>query len=234
MNPSPFVCRLLACSALVMVARTMSVAQPQFEGIVESENTTIDERGDVQRFTMTMFVKDDRVRIQNSPVGSQPGSTMIYRGDRKVVWLLDEESKSYVEIRQDQQAEEIRPSPGAKARQPVVRKTGKKKNVLHYPCEQILVTSDDVETEIWATKSLGQVYTTISKVLGGESEVGGEDWENKVMKMGYYPLLASSKLEGKVVESQKVTGIEKKVLSSRLFELPEGFKKQSVGSGNPE
>ena len=91
-----------------------------------------------------------------------------------------------------------------------------------------------METEIWATKSLGQVYTTISKVLGGESEVGGEDWENKVMKMGYYPLLASSKLEGKVVESQKVTGIEKKVLSSRLFELPEGFKKQSVGSGNPE
>ena len=226
--------QMLLCSSFVMAARVMVPAQAQFEGIIQSNNTTTDERGSAQRFTMTMFVKDDKVRIENSSIGGQPGSTMIYRGDKKVVWMLNEDERSYVEIRQDQQAEEMRSPGSGKAKPPVVRMTGKKKRVLRYPCDQIVVEGEGIETEVWATRSLGQVYATISKVLGGDSAMGGEDWERKVMRMGYYPLIASSKLMGKVVESQEVTSIEKKSLADHLFELPATFTKQSVGREAPE
>lgn len=217
----------------------MALGQPHFEGIIESINTTTDERGKPQRFTMTMHIKRDMVRIQNSPIGSSPGSTMIYRGDIKVVWMLNEEDKSYFEIHQDEQPEQIYSPSGANASQPVVRRTGKKKQVLGYACDQVVVSIDNLKTEIWATKSLGHVYSTISKVLGGENTAPGEGWENKIMKMGYYPLIASTTSEGKVLESQEVTKIEKKSLPQGIFELPAGFKKQSTGGmmdgdSNPE
>ncbi len=54
----------------------------QFEGIVESKNMTVDETGRPQRYTITMWVKADRIRTVSSPSGSMPGSTMIYRKDR--------------------------------------------------------------------------------------------------------------------------------------------------------
>ena len=197
----------------------------QFEGVIETKNSTIDERGMPQQFTMSMFVKHDMVRIQNSAVGSSPPSTMIYRGDMKTVWMLDEEGKTYFEIRQDEQPQEVYPPETSGSKPPVMKKTGKTKRVLGYLCEQIRITDDDQLTEIWATKSLGDLFRTISQVLGSEGT--GQEWENKIMKMGYYPLIASTSVGGKVMESQEVTKVEKKQLSSDLFQLPEGYTKQT-------
>jgi hypothetical protein len=225
--------------SLLVVTCGAVLAQPQFEGIIESKNTTTDERGKPQQFTMTMYVKQDMVKITNSPIGSSPGSTMIYRGDMKVVWMVNEEDKSYFEIRHDEQPEQIFSPSGPNTKEPVVRKTGKKKQVLGYACEQVVVSIDNLKTEIWATKSLGHVYSTISKVLGGESAAPGDGWESKIMKMGYYPLIASTTAEGKILESQEITKIQRKPLAQGIFELPAGFKRQSTGgmmdgNSNPE
>jgi hypothetical protein len=214
---------------LFVISCTVALAQPQFEGIIESKNTTTDERGKPQQFTMTMYVKLDMVKIQNSPIGLSPGSTMIYRGDMKVVWMVNEEDKSYFEIHQDEQPEQMYSPSDPKTNQPATRKTGKRKQVLGYACDQVVISIDNIKTEIWATKSLGQVYSTISKVLGGESTVPGDGWESMIMKMGYYPLIASTTAEGKVLESQEVTKIERKPLAHGIFELPAGFRKQSAG-----
>ncbi len=200
-------------------------AQPKFEGVIETKNTTIDEYGTLQQFTMTMYVKQDMVMIRNSPLGSTPASVMIYRGDKNVVWMLDEESKSYFEIRQDDKPKQVYSPSGKNNKGPAVRKTGKRKQVAGFACDQIIIKDDNVMTELWATKALGNLFGTISKILGGEGINQG--WENKVMRMGYYPLIASTKVEGKVMESQEATNIEKRSLTQELFELPEGFKKQS-------
>lgn len=213
-------------SLLLIVSCAATLAEPQFEGIIESKNTTTDERGESQQFTMTMYIKRDMVKIQNSPIGPSPATTMIYRDDLKVVWMLNEEDKSYFEVRQDARPEQMLSPPGG-AKHAVVRKTGKKMKVLGYVCDQVVVSSDNLTTEIWATKSLGPVYATISKVLGGESTAPGDGWESRIMRMGYYPLMASTIAEGKVLESQQVTAIEKKSLARELFELPPGFRKQS-------
>ena len=217
-------------SALVMVSATF--AQPQFEGTIESKNTTIDEYGTLQRFTMTMFVKGDKLRIESSSMGGQPGSIMIYRSDMKVVWMLNEEDKTYLEIRQEQPPVVVHPPAGEVMKQPSVQRTEKKKDVLGYPCERVVVSGDGMETEIWATKSLGQIYSIISRVVGADNEPGGGEWEDTMIKMGYFPLISTSKLDGKVVESQEVTGLHKKPLDDHLFELPEGFKKQAVDRGD--
>ena len=209
---------------LTVLFRGLSFSQ-QFEGVIETKNSTIDERGMPQQFTMTMYVKHDMVRIQNSAVGTSPASTMIYRGDMKVVWILDEGGKSYFEIRQDEQPQEVHPPLTSDSKPPVMKKTGKKKQVLGYTCEQIRIIDNDQVTEIWATKSLGDLFRTMSTVLGSEGT--GQEWENKIMKMGYYPLLASTSEGGKVMESQEITKVEKKRLPPDLFELPAGYIKQT-------
>jgi hypothetical protein len=225
---SSFVHSLVLVSVLAGSGNLL-LAKEQFEGVIESKNTTTDDRGRVQQFTMTMYVRHDRVRIENSQMSSAPGSTMIYRGDKKLVWMLNEEDKTYFEIRQDEEPRPLySPSP-TNATKPFVRRTGKKKQVLGYVCEQVIVKEVNLETEIWATKSLGDVYAAISKVLGGESALSNEGWENMITKMGYYPLIASTKIQGKVMESQEVTKIERKQLPAEVFELPAGFKKQSAG-----
>lgn len=197
-------------------------AQMQFEGIVETKNLTVDEHGSRQEFTMTMYVSKNALAIKNSAVGETPASTIIYRGDKKVVWMLNEEDSTYFEIRQDEQPHEIRGQSGGKV--PTVKLTKKTRTLVGYPCEQIVVKDNDMETELWATKSLGHLYSTITKALGAES--GGQGWENKVMEMGYYPLVAITKVGGKVMESQEVTRIEKKSVPRTMFELPSGYRKQ--------
>ena len=219
---------LIICSLLMTICGT-STGLSQFEGIIESRNTTTDEHGKPQQFMMTMYIRHDMVKIQNSPTSSSPGSVMIYRGDKKALWMVSEEDKSYFEVRQDERPEELYSPSASDATQPVVRKTGRKRQVLGYNCEQLMVRADNLETELWATKSLGQVYSTISKVLGSESTAQGESWENTIMKMGYYPLIATTRVDGKILESQEVTRIEKKLLAQEMFELPPGYKKQSAG-----
>lgn len=218
---SYFIASVLPLSLLM---QPTSFAQ-QFEGVIETKNTTTDERGAPQQFTMTLYVKQDMVRIQNSAVGTSPPSTMIYRGDMKVVWMLDEEGRSYFEIRQNEQPQEIHAPSLSDAKAPEVRKTGKKKQVLGFPCEQIKIMDNEQQTEIWATRSLGDLFGTISRVLGAEGT--GQEWEDKIMKMGYYPLIASTRIGRKVLESQEVTKIEKKHLPQDLFELPARFTKET-------
>jgi len=219
-------CATLAIS-LVNALVPKAMAQRAFEGVIVSKNITTDERGTPQQFTMTMHVKSDMVKIQNSPMGTSPGSTLIYRGDKKLVWMLNEEDSSYFEISQQEKSAEVYSSSSLQGKPPVVRLTGRKSDILGYKCDQILVRGDNIETEIWATKSLGNLFATISKVLAGEVSASGAGWESTILKMGYYPIKASTKVEGKVLESQEVTKIEKNALTRDVFELPAGYKKQS-------
>ena len=208
---------------LFLCVGTAGYTMAQFEGIIESRNTTIDEAGQLQEFTMTMYIGPNMAMIRTSPFGSSPGSTMIYRGDMKVMWMLNEEDHTYFEIGHDEEPDRMFvPSDGSG--KPDIKKTGKSKQVLGYKCDQIVIRESDRETEMWATKSLGNLYQTLSSILGTEEAEQG--WESQIMRMGYYPLIARTKVEGKVLESQEVTRIEKKKLDAGLFEVPEGFSKQ--------
>ncbi len=217
----------------LIIGLLMAVGQPapaQFEGVLESKNVTADDTGALQEFVMTMWIKKDMVKIQTSAIGSQPGSMLIYRNDRRVVWIINESEKTYSEMRQEEgQDESGSKSAGSEQDKPKIVNTGKVKKILGYRCEKIIVKTPYDETEIWGTKALGGLASSISKVFGAGSSDEGGAWGDLLSKLGIFPLAATSKVEGKVVESQTVTRIETRALPDDLFELPAGFKRQNVG-----
>lgn len=200
----------------------------QFEGVIESKNVTTDETGLHQEYTMTMEVKGAMARITTSAVGTSPAVTMITRSDLKIIWMINDEEHSYFEIPQTDGAEDV-PIPGGKEDKSVVRKTGRTRKILGYPCEQYLVRRSEAETEIWGTKKLGALAQSLAKALGQEQIGKPGNWTDELTKIGVFPLSASTRVGGEIVESQEVTRIEKRALPPELFAVPPGYKKQSVG-----
>jgi hypothetical protein len=218
---------LCACSLLLLQTSTA-----QFEGIVESKNLTTDETGKIQKFVMTMWIKVDMVRIENTATGSTPASTMIYRNDKKLVWMVNDEDKTFFEIAQAESEDQglARPeNDGGKSYRLV--KTGKEKKILGYPCTQIILKYPDQQTTIWATRGLGDLSRAIAKALGEEHAESTGRWTNELTRMGMFPLASSTKINGNVVEAQEVTRIQRKTLGLEKFELPSGYRKQSLNGG---
>jgi len=173
---------------------------------------------------ITMWVRAGMIRVESSAIGDTPPSTMISRNDRGITWVLDDSEKTFTEVPREGGDLRGAGTPG-KAEKLKVTRTGQKKTLLGYRCERILFRKEGEETEIWGTASLRDLDTTITGVLGaGEEEFGG--WTNELSAMGIFPMSAKTKVEGRVVESQEVTRVERKKLADALFEVPPGYRKE--------
>lgn len=204
-------------------------AQAQFEGVIETENITTDEVGEKVYFVMTMWIKDSLLKIQSVYRGDNPSSTMIYRNDLGVIWMLNELARSYFEIKQEGEPQNIpQPFPRDKTDQFKVTKTGKKKKILGYSCEQVILKRRGELTEIWGTKSLVQVSRSLAKTTGEESSTGSDDWNAELRKMNIFPLYASTSLDNVLVELQEVKKLDMRGLPMELFEIPQGYRKQKL------
>ncbi|MEW6510157.1 MAG: DUF4412 domain-containing protein [Bacteroidota bacterium] len=215
--------------ATILLVLACGTLHAQFEGVVESRNLTIDETGLQQEFTMTMYVKDAMARVSNSAIGSSPPVTMIYRQDLNVIWMINDEERSYYEVsRADEPADYGVPGNGDE--KAVIRKTKRTRKILGYSCEQFLVRRSDAETEIWGSRKLAGLARSLARALGQE-RTGQQEaaWNDELTRMGVFPLAATTRIGGQVVEMQEVTRIEPRSLSDDLFSLPEGYRKQSVG-----
>lgn len=213
---------------LVLCLLAVTPALAQFEGVVESKNLTTDEMGTTLQYPMTMWVKEEMVKITIPAFGDNPGTTMIYRRDRKVMWTLLDSEKSYFEMLLNADRELGSEEPPENKPRPALKRTKKTRTILGYPCDQFVVKEEDVETEFWGTKKLGPLASTINRVFAGSTEEGGKGWEDELTKMGYFPLVARTRLEGKIVESSEVTRIERRTLPADLFDVPPGYRKQGV------
>ena len=214
---------LLLTSSFLLLTAFSPDALSQFEGIVESKNLSFDENGQEQHYMMTMWIKKGMVRIEIPAVGENPAFTAIYRSDLGVSWMLDEASKTFFEIRKSVEPSEDMHSPRSN-----LRKTGKHKTLLGYPCEQMLTKDGDVESELWVTGKLKGLSEELLRSLGGATSESGSGWNDEIAKMGLFPLKASTKLDGKVVEASEITSIRKVPVEQARFEKPEGFSKQKM------
>jgi hypothetical protein len=212
--------------ALLLIVFSFGTLRAQFEGVIESSNVTTDETGAEQHYVMTMWIKGAMAKITNTATPTTPASTMIYRSDLRVIRMLNDENKTYFEVPQGKSKDENSAEAGEPA---AVKKTGKTKKILGYRCEKFLIVQGEMETEIWGTKELKGLSASLAKALGEESAGQGAAWNDELTKLGIYPLVANTRIEGKVVESQEVVRIEKRPLPDDLFSLPAGYKKQSVG-----
>lgn len=201
----------------------------QFEGVVESRNLTTDDEGKPVKFTITMWIKNDRMRVETGPIGATPPSTMIYRADKKIVWMLNDEERSYFEILQSPTDIAGDVSPNAQATDDSLVQTRKKKKILGYPCELYIVRDGDQVTEIWGTRALAGLLATTNRVLGEESTKDAPAWTEEFRRLGMFTLSARTMISGKIVESQDVSKIQPQSVDEGKFELPEGYKKQVIG-----
>lgn len=207
-------------ATLVVAART----QGQFEGIIESTNVTTDQMGTPQQFVMTMWIKKDMVRIETSGLPS-PGSIMIYRTDQKRIYMINPDEKSYFEISQEEKPQELY-AQGSGGGKYSVKRTGKTKNIAGYPCEQFLIKRGEESTELWGTKRLPHVVTTLSQALGQGQAQAADGAVNEVMKLGIFPMLSATKIGGILIERQEVTKVEARSLDLSIFSIPSGYTKQ--------
>lgn len=213
--------RLIAC--LCFLCGTLHA---QFEGVIESRNTTTDESTEPQQYVMTIWVKGSMARITTSATPSSPASTMIYRSDLRVIWMLNEENKSYFQVSLAKPQDDTARGNDEPAK---VRRSGKSKKILGYTCNQYIITQGETETEIWGTKDLRDLSASLARALGEERRGQGEAWNDELTRLGVYPLVANIRIEGKVAEAQEVVKIDRRSLPDDLFALPAGYKKQSVG-----
>jgi hypothetical protein len=108
---------------------------------------------------------------------------------------------------------------------PVVQRTKKTKKLLGFMCEQVIVTRNDVRTEVWGARGLEDLASVLAEVLGDEQGPASDD---VIAAMGLYPLLSTTLYEGRELESQEVIRIERKQLDPSLFEIPNGYTKQKA------
>lgn len=209
-------------------AGAASSMQNQFEGIIQSRNRSVDYGGETQEYEMTIWVKKAQVKVTVPQIGATPGSTVIYRTDSRVSWILNDQDQTYFEValapRQGMQ--QPTHSEHAAPEKPAVTRTNKTRKILGYMCEQVMILKGETETEIWGTKGLGDLTQMLNQSLQAES-AGGEEGD-LIAKMGLYPLESVTRYEGRILESQEVTKIERKSLSNDLFQIPAGYKKQKA------
>jgi len=213
--------KMLLVALLCAVAR----ANAQFEGLVESRNYTLDDNGIGQHFDMTIWVRRDMVKVRIPTVGNVPGSTVIYRHDRKISWVFNDAEKTYFEVSlADQSKEQSNQDPD----KPKVERTKRTRKVLGYVCEQIILRRGESETEIWGAKGLADLAGRLDSLLGnGEGRSPGTDTE-LLRQLQLFPLISMTRYNGKVIDSQEVTKIERRPLTSDLFVIPPEYNKQAT------
>ena len=222
-------------SKTILVALLCAVTRSnaQFEGIIESHNYILDDRGVGQQFAMTIWVRRDMVKVRIPTVGSTPGSTVIYRHDRKLSWVMNDADKTYFEVsladritRREQRDQD--------PDKPQVERTKRTRKILGYGCEQVLLKRGESETEIWGAKGLGDIAARLDSLLGQAEGDGAGTQIELLRQLGLFPLVSVTRYGGKVVDSQEVTKIERRPVGVEDFVIPADYRKQASmepGSG---
>ena len=209
------------------------VAYAQFEGVMDMKVIGAGfESNDTIMYTMSVKKNLMATEVHQASKEKESGK-FIFRGDKQVIWIIDEEEKTFMEI--SLKDDEKTPKPENKGKPEKsdvkVRKTGNKETILGYTAEEVIVEGEDQVTHIWGTAKLGNIYAGMLKSLEGmgddEGWSEGKGWDEEMAKLNMFPLKIISKEDGKIILTQEVTRIEQKSLPQTMFEVPKGYKKQS-------
>jgi hypothetical protein len=234
MRPMRFV-RLFAL-LVVFVCSAMS----QFEGVMEMKTTSSHGEGAMRTAQFSLFIKGNRLvaDVKEAAGVRQPGK-MIFRGDKMVMWVVDDARKSYMEIDMKDAEPEGESANDEKASGSKIHKTGKSMPILGYVCDEWVVNDGDEQISIWGTSNLGMMYEDLYKAFGqmkrrGPGHAAGGGWEGDLARTKVFPLKIVRSRDGAVTETQEMTRIEAKSLPASQFEVPAGYAKQDMGGGMQE
>lgn len=212
----------------ICVMFSVTFTHAQFEGILSMKITSYDnEKAEEMKYTVSMKKNLLAFELKGN---EEISGKFIIRGDKKVMWVLNDEDKTYLEFPlKEDDTDQIEAKPQKlKANG---RKTGKKQTILGYQCDEWVIEDGEEITTIWGTSKLGNLYQELVKTIGKTVKTSGEDskkkWEHIIENMNLFPLKVEVHKRGKITEMQEVTKIEKKLLPERTFAVPSGYQKQS-------
>ncbi|MBI4546570.1 MAG: DUF4412 domain-containing protein [Ignavibacteriae bacterium] len=204
----------------------------QFKGSIDMKiSHTMD--GKPEEVLFTMFVDQDKIAAKvKSDQPGMGGGRFIFRGDKMVLWIVDDAERNYFEISFNNQdtADETNLEEEMKVPKPTFKKIGKTQTILGYKCDEWRVEHDGKVSNIWATPKLGDLYDGLVKSfgqMGQKKRDDDEDWQSELAIMKVFPLKIVTSENGKVTETQEVTKIEAKAVPASTFEAPQGYAKQS-------
>jgi len=216
--------RMMAFGLLVFGA-THLFAQ-SFEGMISQKetNTMVGEEPEV---TMsTIHVKNNMICMEDGK-----GNSYIVRPEKKVMWLVLNGQKAYVELEFDSAMLEDIPDElsGEEEAPSSLKKTGVTKIINGFQCEQVIESNESGGnvTEYWVTnkKSLKQVLLSLSNVM---ANVMGEDSESGIdgnaSELDGIPILTITRYFDSESISEIVSIVEKPIPEDK-FNIPAGYKK---------
>ncbi|MBI1804377.1 MAG: DUF4412 domain-containing protein [Ignavibacteriae bacterium] len=222
--------RILHQAALIVVA-VVSLNAQQFEGAISMKATNYADS--IRHVDYSILIKGNLAAAKVQDGGPEmEGGRFIFRGDKKVMWIINDEKKQYLEIslRKDMQSAKDAVANVAANAARELHQSGKKQTILGYPCEEWIAKDDDRVATIWATGKLGNVFAGLAEAFGeiGKKDKKEDRWEDELVRMKMFPLTIAMKKSGKPESLQEVTKIEPKSVSASSFDPPAGYAKQSL------
>ncbi|HUL42753.1 MAG TPA: DUF4412 domain-containing protein [Bacteroidota bacterium] len=222
--------RLKTPVILLMVLGFIPLAHGQFQGILDMK-VVATSADTVQTATYRLQIGGSNIAAEfHDSEPSMPNGKFIFRGDRNVLWIVDDDSKNYIEMSTASQEGQDRPKGGQQADSgEKLRPTGKTQKMLGYPCEELVTHEHGAEVRILATTKLGDVYEGLSRSLGqlgGRNEGSAGGWEHQLAALKMFPLKVTTTHDVRTRETQEVTAITPAAVDSTVFLPPEGYKKE--------
>lgn len=192
----------------------------EFEGIVHFKSTR-----DGKAREYDYLIKGNKVRIE---LGEGPAQfNVVVDPDAKRTLLLMPERKMVMEM---PMTDDNKTDSAGNKNNISFTRSGKTETVLGYTCEQILVKSDDGETEICGAKGMGY-YAGMHRPGMGRSSDGASAWAKELKDQGFFPLRVVTKdTDGTEKMRLEATKVEKKSLNEHLFTAPDDYKKFDRGA----
>jgi len=219
----------IALSVLLLPGFVTSTWGGTFEGIVHFKDTRGGAKGE-HLAEFDYFTKASKIRIEMQRQDAQHAAIVMDPEGRKTIILMAAQ-RMYMEFPMKEPTEAAT-EPKSAPKGPTIVKTGKTDTILGYSCEIVAIKTEHGESEICASKELGQFYSQRSAQPGmGRHGTGGGGegdyaWAKEFRDKGFFPLRAVTKDEnGKEINRLEATKIEKKSLDASLFSIPEGYTK---------
>lgn len=198
-----------------------------------------DRKSEPKVSTQTIYIKGPNMRMELDQAEGEK-TFMILDAKKKLVRNCYPDKKAYLEMkieevdRMGKGLSDMQKGMGAEKQAEQageLKKTGEKKKISGYMCERYTQQVGDKMNEYWITKELTmkQIMGDLAESMKSLGTAGGQGHQiDALMKIDGYAIL--SIIRNKYGTNQnEVVKIEQKSLSDDLFEIPQGYQKQSMG-----
>lgn len=179
---------------------------------------------DLENLEMVSYaVSGEKVRIKSSMETSGDPFLLVNTLERKAYMVVSNRD-IYVEMPFPTEEDDKATSTTQK---PHLVKTGESETILGFPCNEWVLSEDDVTTEIWATASLGTYVGMQLKPVN--TTVASFAWESGLRSRGLFPLrLVQRNANGSEIYQLEVLSVKRERVNDGLFQIPPGFEKVSL------